>query len=194
MQGCENGDAFEITGFRLSGHTHHATSKTATQGIQVNLLSADNHVLKSVVTDANGDYVFENVVSGDYSIQAVHPSWVLAEPSTQMISVTNRSPSHFQVRFGSVEVSTDFVVTGFKITGSVENQSGSHAVEGVEMQLLAEEGSGRSLPLSPPAPSPCPEGCVVSVDASGKFAFTNVQSGVYKLVGVVARCHPRCLV
>lgn len=85
------------------------------------------------------------------------------------------------------------MVTGFKITGSVENQSGSHAVEGVEMQLLAEEGSGRSLPLSPPAPSPCPEGCIVSVDDSGKFAFTNVQSGVYKLVGVVARCHPRCL-
>ena len=104
-------------------------------------------------------------------------------------------------------MSTDFVVTGFKITGSVENQSGSHAVEGVEMQLIAEggvemqmiaeegvemqmiaEGGSEASPRpSPTAPS-CPDGCVVAVDADGKFAFSNVQSGVYTLVGAVAWC------
>ena len=86
--GCEDKTVFEITGFHLSGHTHHAVSTMATKGIRVSLLSTDNHVLQSVETDENGDYAFENVPSGDYVLKAEHPSWVLAESSTQMISVS----------------------------------------------------------------------------------------------------------
>ena len=85
--GCEDKTVFEITGFHLSGHTHHAASAMATKGIRVSLLSTDNHVLKSVETDENGDYNFENVPSGEYVLKAEHSSWVLAEPSTQMITV-----------------------------------------------------------------------------------------------------------
>lgn len=85
--GCEDKTVFEITGFHLSGHTRNAASAVATKGIRISLLSTDNHVLKSVETDENGDYVFENVPSGEYVLKAEHPSWVLAEPSTQMLSV-----------------------------------------------------------------------------------------------------------
>ncbi|KAM7453299.1 hypothetical protein BLSTO_05959, partial [Blastocystis sp. subtype 1] len=76
--GCEDKTVFEITGFHLSGHTHHAASAMATKGIRVSLLSTDNHVLKSVETDENGDYNFENVPSGEYVLKAEHSSWVLA--------------------------------------------------------------------------------------------------------------------
>lgn len=40
-----------------------------------------------------------------------------------------------------MKVNTDFVVTGFKIAGMVENQSGSHAVTGVQMQIASDDGA-----------------------------------------------------
>ena len=85
--GCENKVEFEVTGFRIHGHTHSIRSEAATSGIEISLISADNHVIQSVVTDEQGYYTMENVMSGDYTLKAFHPSWVIAEPSSQSISV-----------------------------------------------------------------------------------------------------------
>ena len=85
--GCENKVEFEVTGFRIHGHTHSIRSEAATSGIEISLISADNHVIQSVVTDEQGYYTMENVVSGEYTLRAFHPSWVIAEPSSQPISV-----------------------------------------------------------------------------------------------------------
>ncbi|KAK8818259.1 hypothetical protein WA556_006079 [Blastocystis sp. ATCC 50177/Nand II] len=168
--GCEDKTVFEITGFHLSGHTHHAASAMATKGIRVSLLSTDNHVLKSVETDENGDYNFENVPSGEYVLKAEHSSWVLAEPSTQMITIG----------FGSVKVNTDFVVTGFKIAGVVENQSGSHAITGIQMQISSDNAA---LDCASTA-------CTVAVAADGSFEFRNLQSGVYMLTPSLTAAAP----
>lgn len=39
-----------------------------------------------------------------------------------------------------MEVATDFLVSGYKLTGSIENDSGNHAITGVSMRLVNENG------------------------------------------------------
>lgn len=45
-----------------------------------------------------------------------------------------------------MEVVADFLVSGYKLTGSIENDSGNHAITGVSMRLVNENG-GRFLYL-----------------------------------------------
>lgn len=84
--GCENKVEFEVTGFRIHGHTHSIRSDAATSGIEISLLSEDR-VIQTVTTDEEGYYTFENISSGAYTLKAFHPSWVIAEPSSQPLTV-----------------------------------------------------------------------------------------------------------
>ena len=85
--GCEEQKEFEITGFRIRGQAHNKQSKLPVKGVQVTLLSQDGHALMTVETDEEGTYTFENVLSGEYTLKADHPSWVLASPVERSISV-----------------------------------------------------------------------------------------------------------
>lgn len=58
-------------------------------------------------------------------------------------------PLSLQIGFGSVAVAEDFVVSGFKITGIVENKSGKHSLADIGLLLHREDG-GASLSLSSP--------------------------------------------
>lgn len=90
-----------------------------------------------------------------------------------------------------MKVNTDFIVTGFKIAGSVENQSGSHAITGVQMQISSEDGACTSS-FSPSAALDCTSSpCTVPVAADGSFEFRNLQNGVYTLVGIPRQFHSR---
>lgn len=93
VTGCED-KVFEITGFRISGHAHDKQTGAAVKGVQVSLLSQDGHTLNTVETDEQGNYLFENVISGDYTLHADHPSCVLAEPTRQSVSVVLLPLSH----------------------------------------------------------------------------------------------------
>lgn len=84
--GCENKVEFEVTGFRIHGHTHSIRSDAATSGIEISLLS-EGRVIQTTTTDEEGFYTFENVMSGEYTLKAFHTSWVIAEPSSQTLSV-----------------------------------------------------------------------------------------------------------
>ena len=86
--GCEEQREFEITGFRIRGHAHNKQSNSSVKGVQVTLFSQDGRGLKTVETDAEGNYTFDNVLSGEYTLKADHPSWVLALPVERSISVS----------------------------------------------------------------------------------------------------------
>lgn len=87
IMGCEEKKEFEITGFRIHGHAHNKQSKASVKGVQVTLLSQDGRSLKTVETDEEGNYTFENVLSGEYTLKADHSSWVLATPVERSVSV-----------------------------------------------------------------------------------------------------------
>lgn len=44
-------------------------------------------------------------------------------------------------------MTSDFIVSGYKLVGSVENDSGKHAITGIAIRLVNENG-GRSFVLS----------------------------------------------
>lgn len=90
-----------------------------------------------------------------------------------------------------MKVNTDFVVTGFKIAGTVENQSGSHAVTGVQMQIASDDGACTSSSSLPAALDCASSSCIVPVAADGSFEFRNLQNGVYTLVGTACWLHGR---
>ena len=86
--GCENKLDFEVTGFQIHGHTHNTRSEVATSGITITLSSLEGRLIQTTTTNENGSYTFQNVVSGTYLLSASHPSWVIAEPSQQTITVS----------------------------------------------------------------------------------------------------------
>ena len=57
------------------------------EGVVTGCEDKNGHTLKTVETDEQGNYLFENVISGDYTLHADHPSCVLAEPTRQSVSV-----------------------------------------------------------------------------------------------------------
>lgn len=86
--GCENKLDFEVTGFQIHGHTHNTRSEVATSGITITLSSLEGRLIQTTTTNENGSYTFQNVISGTYLLSASHPSWVIAEPSQQTITVS----------------------------------------------------------------------------------------------------------
>lgn len=152
---------FEITGFLVRGHTSNKHSSVPPQGLTVKLLSSDGFVLKTAETDSRGDYAFPNVVSGEYVIVAEHPSWSLDEPSRQVLSIG----------FGPAEIRTDFVVSGYRIAGKIENRSGVSSFEGVSLQFTREDGSvvGTAQP-----------------DPAGIFSLASLTDGIYWIIPAVA--------
>ena len=75
-----------------------------------------------------------------------------------------------------MKVNTDFVVTGFKIVGVVENQSGSHAITGIQMQISSDNGACLSSSSLAAALDCASTACTVAVAADGSFEFRNLQS------------------
>ena len=160
MSGCENNLEFEITGFLVHGHATNKHSPVPPQGLTVKLLSSEGFVLKTAETDSRGDYAFPNVASGEYVIVAEHPSWTLDKPSRQVLSLG----------FGPAEIRTDFVVSGYRIAGRIENRSGVSSFEGVSFQVSSEDGElvGVARP-----------------DPAGIFSVSSLTNGKYTVIPAV---------
>ena len=47
-----------------------------------------------------------------------------------------------------MEVETDFLVSGYKVNGMIENNSGLHAITGITVRLVQEAGGKIFLSLS----------------------------------------------
>lgn len=159
LVGCESRIQFEVTGFRLHGHTHNLHSDVPTKGLEIRLLSSDGFVLKTVETDDSGDYTFSNVMSGEYILEASHGSWTLEEPSRQVISVG----------FGAVSVQTDFVVSGYRISGRLENESGSSSFDGVSLRFTRGDSVVKEI----------------TPEKDGSFVLSSVTNGVYDIIVVL---------
>ena len=73
----------------------------------------------------------------------------------------------------------DFIVSGFKITGAVENRSGKHSLTDIQM-ILKREDEGESLFVI----SLIAVELSGSLSETGRFEFRDIETGDYVLVRI----------
>ncbi|MAT39526.1 MAG: hypothetical protein CL946_07965 [Ectothiorhodospiraceae bacterium] len=82
---CKPTYTSEICGLKyndLNGNGQQDPGEPGMEGWTIELTDCNGTVLQSVVTDANGEYCFENVVAGDYCINEVlQTGWTQTEPA-----------------------------------------------------------------------------------------------------------------
>ena len=88
-----------------------------------------------------------------------------------------------------MEVETDFLASGYKVNGMLENNSGLHAITGITVRLVQEAGGMSLLSLSSlielfECGNNLVKECLVEVDTTGSFTFANVQEGYYHIVSI----------
>ena len=88
-----------------------------------------------------------------------------------------------------MEVETDFLVSGYKVTGMIENNSGLHAITGYTVRFVQDAGGLSLLSLSSllelfECGNSLVKECLVEVDATGSFTFANIQEGYYHIVSI----------
>lgn len=195
VTGCEDKKVFEITGFRISGHAHDKQTGAAVKGVQVSLLSQDGHTLNTVETDEQGNYLFENVISGDYTLHADHPSCVLAEPTRQSVSVVLLPLSHSRSASAAWRWPRTSSSPASKSPVSWRTSPASTRWP-TSVSFSTARMVVRLSPSSHPEPLACEStlaGCLVSLAPSGAFEFRDVPSGRYLLVGFPLRSHAASL-
>ena len=88
-----------------------------------------------------------------------------------------------------MEVETDFLVSGYKVNGMIENNSGLHAITGITVRLVQEAGGISLLSLSSlielfECGNSLVKECLFEVDNTGCFIFANIQEGYYHIVSI----------
>ncbi|MCO5553061.1 hypothetical protein L7F22_006582 [Adiantum nelumboides] len=185
QHGCNNNEDinFLYTGFSLSGkvvgavggpscaaHIGDGPSNVKVSRIAVSN-SEDPHQAVSVLTSSKGDFKFESVIPGKYQLQADHP----------MFDVQVKGESFVEVGYGNLDIGDFFHVPGYKLEGSVVSQG--NPVLGVHVYLFSDDVTEVPCPCtSSNSPSHGEALCHVVSDENGKFVFSSLPCGTYKLV------------
>ena len=150
------------------------------EGVIVNLLDDMGNVIATDTTDANGDYLFEDVPTGNYTVQEVDPVGYASvmdddnspvEPTTDPANTdTNDNLIPVFVDPGEDDEDNDFVdVPTQEISGTVLEDIdgdgvGDEPIEGVVITLLDEDGNVVAMDTT---------------DANGDYEFEDVTPGIY---------------
>ena len=65
----------------MDGQCETNPNKPDSPGVTVQLLNSQGVVLQTTITDASGDYWFEQLVPGTYTVHEVQPAGYFAEDS-----------------------------------------------------------------------------------------------------------------
>lgn len=148
--------------------------KEGQKGVEIilNPISSQKMSPSKVISDSNGYYSFENVFPGKFLIQASHPSWTLSKDKIEV-----------ELKSANIEVKTDFVVTGYDVSGYVVSSNEpvlgvnfllfSDTIKNVECPKVTIQYSGDKKPL-----------CLSTSDETGKFLFKNIPCGSYLLKAI----------
>jgi hypothetical protein len=157
----------------LNGNRQQNTGEPGLQGWTVNVVDANNHVVASAVSDANGNYTISGVGPGSFTLQEVVQSgWIITQPT---------NPSYYSFTSSSGVNVVGGIFGDFKtisVSGNVYNdQNGNGLRNGGEPGLQGwtvnlENSSGNIL-------------ASVSTDASGNYSITGVGKGAYQVAEVV---------
>jgi protocatechuate 3,4-dioxygenase beta subunit len=160
--GSISGQVFQDT----NGNGTLDGTETGLTGITVQFLTSSGTVLNSATTDANGNFVFNGALFGNYSINAVIPTgWTSTTPSSVNITVSGSGQGVTGISIGLLQYGS--------ISGQVfQDNNGNAKLDGNETGL-----SGITVQLVNATSK-----AVITTqatDKSGNYTFSNLKPGSY---------------
>ena len=153
-------------------------------GVTVQLVSSDGTVIATTTTSGDGDYSFNNLAAGNYTVKIVASTLPAGTaPTYDLDGIATANQASFSLAAGTSRTDVDF---GYKNTGSVGDRvwldsnangvqdAGENGINGVTVQLVNAGGT------------------VVATDTTsgdGNYSFTNLAGGSYT-VRIVASSLP----
>ncbi|MCE9608392.1 MAG: hypothetical protein K8U03_26210 [Planctomycetia bacterium] len=152
------------------------------QGVTIQLLDSSGNVLRTTLTDVNGNYAFEDLDAGTYSVREIQPASYFSHAAlTGTIGGTkvgtggtNDIITGIQLTAGAQAIDYNFCEGIGQISGRVhaENdndgtyQSGEKLIAGVTIELLNSSGNVIAT---------------TTTDAAGEYLFDKLLVGTYSV-------------
>ena len=165
---CSKGEdlIFTLEGFSIRGKIQTKDSQTGPPNIRIHLKGDGGTLLGERDSDAEGAFEFNGIAPGKYQIQ-------IAEEHSQRFSF-ERAEQSIQVLEDSV-VLPPFFIFGYDVEGTVTSSVPKGSLAGILFELVPENKNSNK-------PGGSPEKQRVTSGPDGKFKFSNVTSGNYRLV------------
>ena len=163
----------------------------ALPGVTVTLTRADGSAVTdasgnpvaAVTTDANGKYVFENLLPGDYKVSFQAPAGYEAttsEAGDDRAADSNGASASVALVQGQTDDTIDFGAVGTGVIGDQlfldVNQNGGNAPDAGDKPL-----AGVKVTLTWTGPGGITRTYETTTDADGKYKFENLLPGEYKV-------------
>ncbi|MCD5380873.1 carboxypeptidase regulatory-like domain-containing protein, partial [Candidatus Gracilibacteria bacterium] len=152
------------------------------EGVVVNLLDENGDVITTTTTDSNGNYLFDNLIPGEYSVEVVAPTGYVISPETNTTDTTLDSNIDIitgqteTIILGSGEHIRDVDAGLYIPTASIGDKVwydtngdgiqdlGEAGIEGVVVNLIDENGNVVAT---------------TTTDSNGNYLFEDVVAGDY---------------
>ena len=153
------------------------TDEKLYEGVTVNLVDADGNVVAATTTDANGNYSFDKLPAGTYSIKVVQDGTIAGleqtgdpdatkDNASEPITLNNDNPSKTDVNFGYVN-NNSLSGTVYRDDSRNGDQDGTEpGYSGVTVQLLDKDGQVIAT---------------TTTDANGNYSFSKLPDGTYSV-------------
>jgi large repetitive protein len=148
--------------------------ETGISGVTVTLTGTDaagNAVTRTATTNASGNYVFDNLLSGTYTVTETQPAAFLdgidTAGSQGGSTATNDVTSAIALPVGTDAVDYDFgEIRPASISGTVTDTNGAF-IAGVTLTLTGTDDRGNPVTVT------------ATTDANGNYTFANLRPGTY---------------
>jgi serine-aspartate repeat-containing protein C/D/E len=173
---------------QISGRVHaendndgiYESGEKLIQGVTIELLDSSGNVIATTVTDANGEYLFDRLLKGTYSVRELQPTLyfdsvdkigTVGGVTSGSITVNDRI-DNIQLVAASKGIRYDFVekygsISGFVLddrNGDCIKQATENGIAGVQMDLRDENGVVVATTFT---------------DANGNYKFDMLTRGTY---------------
>ena len=153
------------------------TGEKLYEGVTVNLVDADGNIVATTTTDEKGNYSFDKLPAGTYSVKVVQDGPIASleqtgdpdatkDNASEPITLNNDNPSKTDVNFGYVN-NNSLSGTVYRDDSRNGDQDGTEpGYSGVTVQLLDKDGNVVAT---------------TTTDANGKYSFSKLPDGTYSV-------------
>ena len=156
---------------------------TLTRADGTAVTDAEGNPVASVTTDANGKYVFENLLPGDYTVTFTNPAGyeaTISDAGDDRAADSNGATASVTLVQGQTDDTIDFGAVGTGVIGDQlfvdVNQNGGDALDAGDEAL-----AGVKVTLTWTGPGGITRTYETTTDADGKYRFENLLPGEYKV-------------